>query len=362
MARGGINKALVMKARKAVLARGEHPSIDAIRIELGNTGSKSTIHRYLREIEQSGLESNLKQEVSLSQEIAELVTEVAERLQQEAHAAVAADREALAQERAGYLQRLQQAEARIRELEGDCASLTAQLQATAEAYRLEQEQLQQARIEGARLQQAEIALAARVADRDAQLLSLEDKHRHAREALEHYRQASKEQREQDQRRHEAQIQQLQMEGRQLQQSLIVKQDELTRLNRDNERFVTESRQLRKDMAGQQEALERREQELQQREQELATLAARLAQSEAGRELLQARSVDAQAEVARLGEALAAQGRQVESLRAGLSEMAARFSELRLAQPAHAAEQNGAPPAEGPEPATTADEAANEDAR
>lgn len=51
MARGGINKALVQKARQAIQARGEHPSIDAVRVELGNTGSKTTIHRYLKELE-----------------------------------------------------------------------------------------------------------------------------------------------------------------------------------------------------------------------------------------------------------------------------------------------------------------------
>ncbi len=50
MARGGINKAVVQKARTALLARGEHPSIDTVRIELGNTGSKTTIHRYLKEL------------------------------------------------------------------------------------------------------------------------------------------------------------------------------------------------------------------------------------------------------------------------------------------------------------------------
>ncbi len=40
MARGGINKALVAKAREIVLARGENPSTDAVHIELGNIGSK----------------------------------------------------------------------------------------------------------------------------------------------------------------------------------------------------------------------------------------------------------------------------------------------------------------------------------
>ena len=51
MARGGINKIVVQAARLAILARGENPSIDAIRIELGNTGSKTTIHRYLKELD-----------------------------------------------------------------------------------------------------------------------------------------------------------------------------------------------------------------------------------------------------------------------------------------------------------------------
>lgn len=39
-----------------------------------------------------------------------------------------------------------------------------------------------------------------------------------------------------------------MEARQLQQTLIVKQDELTRLNRDNEHLLTEARLLLKEDA------------------------------------------------------------------------------------------------------------------
>ena len=53
MARGGVNKAVVQIARTAILARGEHPSIDAVRIEMGNTGSKTTIHRYLKELDET---------------------------------------------------------------------------------------------------------------------------------------------------------------------------------------------------------------------------------------------------------------------------------------------------------------------
>ncbi|WP_244651031.1 MULTISPECIES: hypothetical protein [unclassified Pseudomonas] len=52
----------------------------------------------------------------------------------------------------------------------------------------------------------------------------------------------KEQRDQDQRRHESQLHQAQVEQRKLQETLVLKQDDLTRLNRDNERLLGESRQ------------------------------------------------------------------------------------------------------------------------
>nr|WP_294973320.1 DNA-binding protein [uncultured Pseudomonas sp.] len=50
MANAGINRALVKQARDALLARGLRPTIDNVRIELGNTGSNSTIQRYLKEL------------------------------------------------------------------------------------------------------------------------------------------------------------------------------------------------------------------------------------------------------------------------------------------------------------------------
>ena len=46
MARAGIYKSEVLRARDKLLAAGRNPSIDAVREELGS-GSKTTIHRYL---------------------------------------------------------------------------------------------------------------------------------------------------------------------------------------------------------------------------------------------------------------------------------------------------------------------------
>lgn len=62
---------------------------------------------------------------------------------------------------------------------------------------------------------------------------------HAHLALEHFRNASKEQRDQDARRHEQQVQQLQAETRHANQALIVKQGEITQLNKEGARLVAE---------------------------------------------------------------------------------------------------------------------------
>ena len=79
MARSGIYKSEVVRARDALRAQGRHPSIDAIRVELGNTGSKATIHRYLKEIEEEEGGTGGTQ-VAVSEAIQDLVGRLAGRL------------------------------------------------------------------------------------------------------------------------------------------------------------------------------------------------------------------------------------------------------------------------------------------
>lgn len=299
MARGGINKVVVQKARSALLARGEHPSIDAVRVELGNTGSKTTIHRYLKELDAAGRGRGAVP-LSLSEQLANLVNQLADQLQEEAQATVASEREQLGRERIDYQHRIRQAESRIQQLE-DQATLDAErFQATHHELQHASEQRQQAEIEIARLLQANRDLEERLKDRDAQIHSLEEKHQHARDALEHYRQASREQREQEQRRHESQVQQFQLEMRQLQQTLIIKQDELTQLNRDNERLLTEARQLHKEQQAQQRLLD-------QNAQALNTLRNQLSAEVAAKLVLEQRSQDLQSELNSLSKAKIRQG-------------------------------------------------------
>ncbi|AOE85886.1 DNA-binding protein [Pseudomonas sp. TCU-HL1] len=311
MARGGINKALVQKARQAILARGGHPSIDAVRVELGNTGSKTTIHRYLKELEEAD-HGRGAAPAPLSDQLANLVAQMATQLRDEARAAVAQEREQLSQERRGYHDRIHQLEICNQQLEMSCAGLAEQQQVAQQGLQREQQSRQWAEVEVARLQQAERDQEARLQDREGQIRSLEEKHQHARDALEHYRQASKDQRDQDQRRHETQVQQLQLELRQLQQTLIIKQDELTQLNRDNARLLTEARQQQKDV----QSLER---QLEQKQQSLAEGQRTWAHAEQENSALRERCDTLQGEVTRLSETGASQGRQVQGLHERLVE-------------------------------------------
>ena len=246
MARGGVNKAVVQIARTAILARGEHPSIDAVRIEMGNTGSKTTIHRYLKELDEVDSRRGAPQE-QIGDELTELVARLAQRLQEQAQEPIdraQAHYEQLKIELREQLSEAQDAQAQLEqrlEIQGTALS---QESANLEAIR---SMLQTEQTRNAALNQACSDFELRLTDRDEQIRSLEEKHLHTRDALEHYRSAVKEQREQDQRRHEGQLQQVQMELRQAQQSALVRQDEITQLHRDNERVLSESRALNKEL-------------------------------------------------------------------------------------------------------------------
>ncbi|WP_377154967.1 DNA-binding protein [Roseateles sp. UC29_93] len=82
-----MSKADVQRARLGLVKAGKHPSIDAIRIELGNTGSKATIYRHLKEIEadEGGLSTP---NASISEELQAFVANLASRLEYESRARI----------------------------------------------------------------------------------------------------------------------------------------------------------------------------------------------------------------------------------------------------------------------------------
>lgn len=238
MARSGLYKSDVQKARDSLISQGVNPSVDAVRVALGNTGSKTTIHKYLKELETEDSGAGGKRN-SISESLQDLVERLAARLQEEAEervAAVRVDFDATAAKHVASLQAVQnensQLRLRVQELETASQEQAAALIASVADHQRESTMRQVAEQQVADLKQ-------RLAENEAHRESLEEKHQHARQALEHYRQSVKEQREADVRRHEHQIQQVQAELRQAQQTIAVKQDETTRLNQEGAKLVAE---------------------------------------------------------------------------------------------------------------------------
>lgn len=252
MARSGIYKSDVLRARNQVLAEGRHPSIDAVRGALG-TGSKSTIHRYLKEInEEEGPTSGSR--VAVSEAIQDLVGRLAARLNEEAEERVEAVQSRLAEQ----LSQHQQA----------TAALTTELQTTRQqlahtqrvladeqaAHGTARETLGRQTLERTKLTQQVADLQERIAAEEGHRRSLEEKHQHARQALEHFRQAIKEQRDQDQRQHDQQVQYLQAELRTVNGALTAQQQKAVHTLQENARLLGDLSRVQGDAHRAQEEL------------------------------------------------------------------------------------------------------------
>ena len=238
MARAGIYKSEVKKARDALLAQSKHPSIDAVRAELGNTGSKTTIHRYLRELEEEE-GAGFGKKVAVSEALQNIVDRLAARLHEEAEERISEIRDEFSGQIANCNETIAAQKHEIEELITKLQRTETALHTEQVTHEATRQTLQALTVTKAQLDQQVSDFKERLAENDAHRQSLEEKHQHAREALEHYRQAAKEQREQEQRRHEQQVQHLQAEVRTLNQTLIVKQHELTQLHQETGRISAE---------------------------------------------------------------------------------------------------------------------------
>ena len=247
MARSGLYKSDVQRARDSLRAEGKNPSVDAVRVALGNTGSKTTIHRYLKELEEEvGQGPGAK--IAVSDALQDLVGRLAERLHVEAEMMVTQAQKRFQTELHERTQVLEQARQEV-------GNLSVQLQRTETALQTEREASEAARgevasrtTELAQLQERIAGLTARLAEHESHSRSLEQKHEYAREALGHYRTSVKDQREQEQRRHEHQVQELQVALRQVNEALTAKNHDLVQLDRENGQWLERHTRLEKEVA------------------------------------------------------------------------------------------------------------------
>jgi chromosome segregation ATPase len=246
MARGGVYRTEVEKARNALLAEGKHPSVDAVRVALGNTGSKTTIHRHLKELEADDA-AGVGGKYPISDALADLVSRLAGRLNEEADTKIAEAKTRFDGQLREHGEQLKQAQQEASAVRTQLERAETGLHDETAAHEATRQSLQEATTQIRQLEERIAGLNTRLAEHEAHAHSLEEKHRHAREALEHYRTSVKEQRDQDQRRHEHQIQELQITLRQANETVAEKNHELLQLNRDNGRLTEHGARLEKEL-------------------------------------------------------------------------------------------------------------------
>jgi chromosome segregation ATPase len=119
MARSGLTKSQVREARDRLLAEGRHPSVDALRHALGDVGSKSTIHKYVKELRNEDGDAGTRRE-DTGRALQALVDELADRLHADTD-------ERLRQLRLDHEQALRERDRELAALRSTVATLTARV-------------------------------------------------------------------------------------------------------------------------------------------------------------------------------------------------------------------------------------------
>ena len=124
MSRSGLTKSQVRACRDQLLAQGRYPSVDVVRQALGNTGSKSTIHRYLKELGEEDAGSGAQRK-DTARTLHDIVEQLADRLHGDAQ-------ERIRQLEAAHEEALQEKERELATLRRTVARLEARVEALEE--------------------------------------------------------------------------------------------------------------------------------------------------------------------------------------------------------------------------------------
>jgi chromosome segregation ATPase len=173
MARSGINKSDVLFARQALIARGENPSIDAVRIEMGNTGSKTTIHRLMRELDTT---EGQVASTPIDDELNNLVVRLSNRLRAQAQEQIDEAQSRLDAQKQDLQDDLRNTQRQLADLVDRHAAQTTKLGIQTATLLSAQKELQIEQKENARLAQAVQDSGSRLQDKDEQIRSLKEQH------------------------------------------------------------------------------------------------------------------------------------------------------------------------------------------
>ncbi|XOV78093.1 MAG: DNA-binding protein [Aestuariibacter sp.] len=248
MARTGISKQQVKEALLTLESRNAAVTIDAVRVELGNTGSKTTISRYMSELADEKA-ARMDKESYVGDKLMVLVGELAKGLNDDARAIVEQTEKRHKVQTTALEERNQKLQEELTASQEHVAILLATIAKMEEDAEKSATKITALELDKVRFSEKETSLKTQLKLKNDQITSLEDKHQHARDSLEHYRESVQTQREQEQTRHESQVQQISVELQKCQNLLSIKQEETSQLSnaltreKTQHKTTTEQKQL-----------------------------------------------------------------------------------------------------------------------
>jgi DNA repair exonuclease SbcCD ATPase subunit len=233
MAREGINKQLVQQAKTTLLAQGKRPTIDAVRVALGNTGSKTTISHYLKELEEQP-KATLER---LSEPLAQLVLSLSEQLHVEAEAQLTKAQAQFSLENSQLQAQLHSAQKRLEEEQHNLETLETRLHYAQQQRQEDLTRLAQQASELSLAQQSVAELTTVLQEQHTQVALLHQEQQHARDTLEQFRLAHQELHDTLIQQHAQQVAHLSAELQRNADQLLLMHKELMKLHRENARLL-----------------------------------------------------------------------------------------------------------------------------
>ena len=318
MARAGILYSHVAKAAAQLAAAGKNPTVDNVREQLGDTGSKSTIAPLLKQwkAQRQGETAG----AGLPVDLLEAVKGVYERMQADAqHQVDLARAEHLAA--LGTVQeQLRQCQAHDGMLSQSAASLSIELAQTKEALARLQTAYQSEQIMVATLRSDNAGMEQRLADRAAEVKALVEQLAQARVQFEHFQEAIAAQRLEDRQAFDRHTGRLEHDLASAQQHLMAQQTTLAQQD-------TQLVQLRAEHAARADDARVARDELAKVLADRVQLTRQLAEAATNAEIVAGRLERAGREVIEARMALAVQGRQTELLVGQLTGIGAERDKL-----------------------------------
>ena len=270
MARSGVSYFDVEKAASTLLAAGTNPTVDSVRAELGHTGSRTTINKYLKDWREN--RHDLKDSQTLLNEyLTEIIGNLALKLREQASEPLEKERQKWRDKEQSLLQ---QAEVYCTKI----ADISRQYEQECQAHQLLRDHNQELEKSLNTLQkqlskndQALAAATAALAEKDRHILTADEKYQHSQANLEHFRTATAAARDQLISDHQQQIAQLSGQNHQQQQLITHQQEKAVELK-------SELLQRRQQAEADKQALQDSAAALENSQQQAKQLTAELTQS------------------------------------------------------------------------------------